>query len=227
LNADDDAPWLLMIGWLVGVFLPEGAFSHMVLEGEQGSAKSTTARLLQSLLDPSVAALSAPPKDETDATVSALNAGILAYDNLSGCKANISDVFCRFSTGQGYKTRTFYENLGITVAAVKLPLLLNGIDATVMRGDLLELSIILKLPRIRPENRRTEQSIWADFAALHPGCLGVLLDAVSVGLANLPNTTLTDAPRTADFCTWVTACEKALPWKPGQFLVAYKARLVS
>jgi hypothetical protein len=130
LNAADDSQWCLMAGWVVGAFLPEGAFGHLVLEGEQGSAKSTTARVLQCLLDPSDAGLSAPPKDETDATVSALHAGILAYDNLSGCRADIADVFCRFSTGQGYRTRTLYENLSVTVASVKLPILLNGIDTT-------------------------------------------------------------------------------------------------
>src|ERR1019366_10518280 len=140
---------------LVGAFLPQGAFSRLVLNGEQGSAKSTTALILLSMLDPSDAGLSAPPKDETDATVSAMHAGILAYDNLSGCRADIADVFCRFSTGQGYKTRTFYENLGVTVASVKLPILLNGIDASVMRGDLLERSITLKLPVVTSKTRLT------------------------------------------------------------------------
>jgi hypothetical protein len=225
LNAGDDAQWCLMVAWLIGAFLPEGAFSHLVLEGEQGSAKSTTARVLQSLLDPSDAGLNSPPADERDATVAALHAGVLAFDNLSGCRAELADVFCRFSTGQGYRTRTLYENLDVTVANVKLPILLNGIDATIMRGDLLERSITLKLPRISPEHRRTEQAIWSEFAAAHPLALGALLDAVSTGLRNLPNTTLTDAPRMSDFCTWVVACEPALPWKPGQFISAYTRKL--
>jgi hypothetical protein len=225
LNAGDDSQWCLMMSWLAGAFLPEGAFSHLVLNGEQGSAKSTTALVLLSMLDPSDAGLSAPPKDETDATVSAMHAGILAYDNLSGCRAELADVFCRFSTGQGYRTRTFYENLGITVANVKLPIMLNGIDATVMRGDLLERSITLKLPLVTSKTRLTEQEIWADFAVLHPTCLGALLTAVSAGLRNLPNTTLTDAPRMSDFCRWITACESALPWKPGQFLTAYRGKM--
>lgn len=224
INCGDDTQWFLILAWLVGAFLPEGAFSHMVLEGQSGSAKSTTAKVLQSLLDPSDAGLSAPPKDEVDATVSALNAGILAFDNMSGCKAELSDVLCRFSTGQGYRTRTLYENLGITVASVKLPVLLNGIDATVMRSDLVERSISLKLPYVEPKNRKTESGVWEGFAKVHPACLGALLDAVSTGLRNLPNTTLTDAPRMSDFCTWVVACEPALPWQPGQFLTAYRGK---
>jgi len=214
-----------MMAWLVGVFLPQGAFSHLALHGEQGSAKSTTALLLQSVLDPSDAGLNSPPKDEVDATVSALHAGILAYDNLSGCRAELADVFCRFSTGQGYRTRTLYENLGVTVANVRLPIVLNGIDSTVMRGDLLERCITLKLPRIAPHARLTEAGVWDTFARVHPGVLGALLDTVSTGLRNLPKTTLTDAPRMSDFCRWVTACEPALPWEPGLFMATYTRKL--
>jgi hypothetical protein len=225
LNAGDDSQWCLMLAWLVGVFLPEGAFAHLVLNGEQGSAKSNTTLLLLSTLDPSDAGLTSPPKDEVDATVSAMHAGVLAYDNMSGCKAEMADVFCRFSTGQGYRTRTFYENLGVTVASVRLPLVLNGINATVLRGDLMERSIALKLPVITSKTRLTIQGIWADFERIHPGCLGALLDAVSAGLRNLPNTTLTDTPRMSDFCRWIVACENALPWKPGEFMEIYRRRM--
>ena len=227
LNCGDDSQWCLMMAWLVGTFLPQGAFCHLVLNGEQGSAKSNTSLVLLSTLDPSDAGLSGPPKDEVDATVSALHAGILGYDNMGTCKADLSDVFCRFSTGQGYRTRTFYETLGVTVASVRLPIMLNGIDSTVMRGDLLERCIMLKLPVVTSKTRLTVQGIWADCDILHPTCLGALLDAVSTGLRNLPNTELTDAPRMSDFATWIVACEPALPWKPGEFLTAYRAKLES
>jgi hypothetical protein len=210
-----------MVSFLVGVFLPEGGFSHLVLEGAQGSAKSTTARLLQALVDPNDAGLCGPPKNEDDATVTALDAGVLCYDNLSGCKASLADLFCRFSTGQGYRSRTLYSNLESTIARVRLPIILNGIDATVMRGDLLERCITLKLPAVNKANRLTEQGIWSDFAGMQPAVLGALLDAVSCGLRNLPGTTLADPPRMSDFATFVTACESSLPWRAGQFITAY------
>ena len=93
VNAGDDSQWCLMLAWLVGTFLPQGAFTHLALHGEQGSAKSTTALLLQSMLDPSDAGLNSPPKDEVDATVAALHAGILAYDNLSGCHFGVCNLY--------------------------------------------------------------------------------------------------------------------------------------
>jgi hypothetical protein len=224
INSGDDTQWCLILAWLVGAFLPDGAFSHLALNGEQGSAKSTTALVLQSLIDPSDAGLCGPPRDEVDCTVSALNAGVLFYDNLSGIKADLADVFCRLSTGQGFQTRTFYENLGITMASAKVPVALNGINETIMRGDLLERSIVVKLPRVTPDTRLTEAGIWANFAKVQPGCLGALLDAVATGLRNLPNTTLKDPPRMSDFCTWIVSCEESLPWNPGQFLAAYRGK---
>ncbi len=227
VNCGDDSQWLLMVGWLVGVFLPEGAFVHMALNGEQGSAKSNTCHMLVSVLDPSDAGLTSPPKDEVDATVSALHAGVLGYDNMSGCRAELSDVFCRFSTGQGYRVRTLYQNLGVTVASVKLPIILNGISSTVLRGDLAERCITLKLPTIPPEHRLTEKGVWADFAAAHPGVLGALLDIVAVGLKNLPITTLDRLPRMSDFALWLSACEPALPCEPGTFMKTYTAKMKS
>jgi len=156
--------------------------------------------------------------------VSALHSGVLAYDNLKTLRADMSNVFCRFSTGQGYRTRTFYENLGLTVVEVRLPLLINGIDSTVMQGDLLNRSIKLWLPAIAAADRTTIAKVEREFEVLRPGVLGALLDAVSTGLANLPNTVVADAPRMSDFCTFVVACEPALPWQPGEFLKAYRGK---
>ncbi len=224
INTGDDENWCLMLAWLVGCFLPTGAFPLLLVEGEMGSAKSTACLLLLALVDPSTGGLCGQPKDEVDATVSALHSGVLAYDNLKTLRADMSNVFCRFSTGQGYRTRTFYENLGLTVVEVRLPLLINGIDSTVMQGDLLNRSIKLWLPAIAAADRTTIAKVEREFEVLRPGVLGALLDAVSTGLANLPNTVVADAPRMSDFCTFVVACEPALPWQPGEFLNAYRGK---
>ena len=224
INVGDDIQWTLMAGWILGTFLPKGAFPHLVIEGAKGSAKSTAVSMLQSFLDPSTAELAAPPKNEEDAVLSALNAGILAFDNMSGCRADFSDTLCRFSTGAAFRTRTFYSNTDITLITVKLPCLLNGIDAGVMRDDLLDRSIMLNLPYIAPAKRVSEEHVWSEFRRVHAACLGATLDAVVTGLRNLEKTTLPELPRMADFAVWVAACEPALPWEPGEFLKAFIGR---
>ena len=69
--------------------------------------------------------------------------------------------------------------------------------------------------------------MWAAFEAERPRVLGVLLDAVAKGLAELPRTKFDKLPRMADFALWATACETGLrskdgtPWPQGTFWAAY------
>src|SRR3712207_5767202 len=64
------------------------------------------------------------------------------------------------------------------------------------------------------------QELWAAFELERSRILGVLLDAVAKGLAELPRTKLDKLPRMADFALWATACETAL-WPSGTFWSAY------
>ena len=221
VNVSDDQ-FTLALGWMVNTFLPVGGFLHMILEGEQGSAKTTFVRLIQSLLDPSEAGLTGLPKNEEDATLVASHCGILAYDNLSGCRAEMSDILCRFSTGQAFKVRTLYTNLDLTIVSVRVPALINGIDLMGMRPDLLQRSIVLKLFKVPDGNRREEFEIYRDFERIHAGCLGALFDAVAAGLKNFPTIKVPNLPRMADACRWVTACEEGMGAQRGKFLEAYR-----
>jgi hypothetical protein len=80
--------------------------------------------------------------------------------------------------------------------------------------------VFLTLQPIPEERRRPEQELWAAFEAERPRILGVLLDAVAKGLAELPTTRLEKLPRMADFALWASACETAL-WPSGTFWSAY------
>jgi hypothetical protein len=100
------------------------------------------------------------------------------------------------------------------------PVILNGIEEIVTRPDLADRAVFLTLEPITEERRRPEQELWAAFELERPRILGVLLDAVAKGLAELPRTKLDKLPRMADFALWATACETAL-WPSGTFWSAY------
>jgi len=53
LNLEHEGDQALILSWLLGATRPDGPFPILMLQGEQGTAKSTTAKLLCSLLDPS------------------------------------------------------------------------------------------------------------------------------------------------------------------------------
>ncbi|AML51136.1 hypothetical protein [Falsihalocynthiibacter arcticus] len=52
LNVETEADFQMLVAWLLGCFHPEGPYPILILSGEQGSAKSTTARTLRDLIDP-------------------------------------------------------------------------------------------------------------------------------------------------------------------------------
>jgi len=213
--------WVLLVAFLLASLRPVGPFPILGLSGEQGSAKSTLARIIRMLIDPNVAALRSEPKDVRDLAIAANNAWMVVLDNISNIPAWLSDGLCRLSTGGGSSYRTLYENDEETLFDAQRPVIFTGIEEVGTKPDLLDRSILLSLPSIPEARRRPESAFWADFAAAHPCILGALLDAVSGALAALPTTTLASHPRMADFALWVTAAETALTWKPGTFLAAY------
>ena len=53
VNVERTEDFILVVSWLVGAFQPGGPYPLLALHGEQGSAKTTTANILRSLIDPS------------------------------------------------------------------------------------------------------------------------------------------------------------------------------
>ena len=197
-----------------------GPYPVIVLSGEQGSAKSTFSAILRALLDPNTAPLRALPREDRDLFIAASNGHVLAFDNVSGLPAWISDTLCRLATGGGFAVRQLYTDQDEVLFDAARPVILNGIEDIVTRPDLADRAVFLTLEPIPEERRRPEAELWAAFEAERPRILGVLLDAVVEGLKRLPETRLEKLPRMADFALWATACETAL-WPAGTFWSAY------
>ena len=168
------------MGWLVAAFRPRGPYLVLILQGEQGSAKSTGARVCRRLIDPNKAELRSQPREPRDLAIASNNAWALGFDNISRTSHWLSDGLCRLATGGGFSTRTLYSDSDETIFDAQRPILLNGIDSVATRGDLLDRSIMLTLPRLK--HHREESEFWSDFDEARPRILGALLDAVSMAL---------------------------------------------
>ena len=220
LNVKTDTDFVLVVAWALAVLRNRGPYPVIVLSGEQGSAKSTFSAILRALLDPNTAPLRALPREDRDLFIAASNGHVLAFDNVSGLPSWISDTLCRLATGGGFAVRQLYTDQDEVLFDAARPVILNGIEEIVTRPDLADRAVFLTLQPIPEERRRPEQELWAAFDAARPRVLGVLLDAVVVGLKRLPETRLEKLPRMADFALWATACETAL-WPTGTFWSAY------
>jgi hypothetical protein len=220
LNAKTDTDFVLVVAWVLACLRDRGPYPVIVLSGEQGSAKSTFSNILRALIDPNTAPLRALPREDRDLFIAATNGHVLAFDNVSGLPAWISDTLCRLATGGGFAVRRLYTDQDEVLFDAARPVILNGIEDIVTRPDLADRAILLTLDAIPEERRRPEQELWSAFEMERPGILGALLDAVVHGLRQLPHVHLGRLPRMADFALWATACETAL-WSAGTFWSAY------
>src|SRR5262249_40554732 len=99
VNVASEEDWCLLVAWLIQALRPSGPYPILCHHGEQGSAKSTSARVVRSLVDPNSAPLRSTPRDERDLIIAASNGWVVAYDNLSHMSDWLSDALCRLATG--------------------------------------------------------------------------------------------------------------------------------
>jgi hypothetical protein len=156
LNVGDDTNWVLLVAWLLACLNPAGPFPILILQGEHGSAKSTTARVLKSLVDPGKPPLRSCQRDERDMMIAASNALVLSYDNLSGTQPWLSDALCRLSTGGGFATRELHSDSEETLFEATRPVILNGIEDVATKPDLADRAVIATLPAISAAKRKSE-----------------------------------------------------------------------
>ena len=221
LNLEGNHDWHLIVAWLVGATQPQGPFPILILQGEQGTAKTTMANLLRDLIDPATVPSRTKPRSERDLAISANAAWVLSYDNLSGLSGSQSDAFCRLATGGGFGTRTLFTDSSETLFDAKRPLIMNGISDIATRQDLADRAIVITLSPISDQARKSEKEIKKAWQHQKPSIFGALCNAVSTALRNNGKVKLQCKPRMADFALWVAAAEDALPWKKGTFVKEY------
>jgi hypothetical protein len=217
LNVKSDDDFELALAWLLAAMRDRGPYPVLALMGEQGSAKSTFATILRSLVDPNTAALRSFPREDRDLFIAASNGWVVGYDNVSRIPSWLSDALCRLATGGGFSTRKLYTDDEEQLFNAQRPVVLNGIEDFVERPDLADRTIALTLDPIPEERRKADQALQNELDRMRPQILGALLDLVVTGLQQLPHTRLARLPRMADFALWGTACER----KEGAFMRAY------
>jgi hypothetical protein len=220
VNVETDEDFVLVVAWLVAALRASGPYPILTISGEQGSGKSSFARLNRSLVDPNIAPNRFLPKDVRDLVISASNQHVQSFDNISHITAELSDAFCSLATGGGFATRELHTNNEETIIQVTRPCIFNGITSYTSRPDLADRTINVQLVAISEESRRPEDEFWAEWDEVAPRVLGALCDGLSAAVRNLPNVRLARSPRLADFAKFITAAESGLGWEPGTFMAA-------
>ena len=221
-NISGNSQSMLILGWLIGCFMPEAPKPMLVIQGEQGSGKSFLASMLRSLVDPVKADKTSLPSSERDLYVQAQNNYVLSFDNQRTLHKRHSDWLCRMVTGGGYSTRRLYTNNEEEVFSVTRPIILNGITQITDQPDLIDRSIFINTPVIEANSRKPEKELLNSLKSLKPMILGKIYCALSASLRN-KNKKYGPLPRMADFAKFVSGAEEELGWEKDSFVDAMNA----
>ena len=215
-NFSGNSQSMLIMGWLIGCFMPEGPKPMLVIQGEQGSGKSLLASILRSLVDPVKADKTSLPRSERDLYVQAQNNYVLSFDNQRTLHKRHSDWLCRMVTGGGYSTRRLYTNNEEEVFSATRPIILNGITQIADQPDLIDRSIFINIPVIDKNTRKPEKELLNSMNSLNPMILGKICSALSAILRNKKKE-YDHLPRMADSAKFVSRAEGELGWEEGSF----------
>jgi hypothetical protein len=222
LNLADDATWRLLVVWLAASFIPDIAHPVLHLRGEQGTAKSSAARTVCDLVDPSHAPLRGEPRDKPEWIQAADHGWMVTLDNVSKLPQWLSDAMCRAVTGDADTHRALFTDDDDVLIAFRRIVCLTSIEEVIEKSDLRDRTLLLPLQAITEERRQTESDMRARWTSLRPVMFGALLTLVAGVLRERPSVHLEKLPRMADFALIGVAVERVMHWKAGSFLDAYE-----
>jgi hypothetical protein len=204
----EDRPIVLAVE--IASLLPGIAHPITLLLAEHGSGKTTAARRLGGVLDPSFPPVRKPPKDEESWVTAASGSQVTVIDNVSTIPDWWSDALCRASTGDGDVRRKLYTDDALTVFSFRRVVWLTTIALPALRDDLADRVVHIDLRSLDGTNRRRDEELDREWNQQHPVILGALLDLASRVLAILAEIVDQDMPRMADFHRVLLAVDAVL-----------------
>lgn len=224
LNVTSES-WPLVVGWMLAAFTPGIPRPVLMFGGQQGSGKTTAARIIVSLSDPSPAPTRSQPRDDRDWAVAASSSMTFAIDNVSNIANWWSDALCRAVSGDGWIVRALFTDSSLSVLSFRRSVILTSIDPGALRGDLGDRLLLVDLEPIAESERRTECELNTAFESVRAGVWGGLLDLFSRVLDRLPGVELAQLPRMADFSRVLAAMDSELGTTALQSFIAQRGRI--
>lgn len=174
---------LLLTTWLTGVPQP-----IVLITGPSDSGKTTMARFLLSLVDPTTHTRGGGlPVNEAGWKALSNTARALLIDNVGHITSATSDLLCRVSTGGELTTRALYTDDTAHVTDMQVPVWLTSVDTGVLREDLATRIVTIGLKPLNEGVRLSESELERRSAQARPIITRALLDLMVQVLERLPD----------------------------------------
>jgi hypothetical protein len=213
----------LAIAWVVAAYLTGIPHPILLVQGEQGTAKSGLLRILLALVDPQPAAERTPPRDQREWAIFARASWAFSFDNITDIPPWLSNALCKGVTGDAVLQRVLHSDDDIGIYSFQRVIALTTIAIKHdLAGDLADRILLIEPDVI--ETRRTEADITAARTAALPAALGAVLDLVAGVLRELPATVVDRPPRMADFAKVLAALDTVTGWDT---LASYRTKVAT
>ena len=221
----DSKSEILSMGLDFSRFIPDIPHAIENIDGPHGAGKTSYTEIHRSLFDPNGAPTQSLKSDERDLSISAVHQGMIAFDNVNAALPDyISDIICRLTTGQGFRTRELYTNTGEVILKLKRPIIINGINRASYKPDFIDRECPIHLG-VMPESRRmTDADIRAKAEALIPKVRGFIISIIPKAMelySQVESELRGKLPRMADFVIWGECGIRAMGFPAMSFYNAY------
>lgn len=220
---------ILLKGW-IGYVLAHAKVSSasiplLVLNGDQGSGKSFTCRLVQTLIDPSTVGLRTFPNSPRDLAIAAQQSHLLMFDNVRTIRPAMSDALCIAATGGSLATRRLYTDSEMVAHQLHVAVILNGITEFVDQQDLAQRCVPIALEPMQEGAIRSESVLLRQFQADLARIFAGLLRHIASVMEQLPLVEPDKPERLIDFSHWLAAMERVDGVPDGVYQAEYSAAL--
>jgi len=221
LNVKNEDDKLLILVWLVTAMIADIPRPILCLHGPQGSAKTTAAKFIREVLDPSEI-MTCTPKNAQAEWAQVLNEhAVPIFDNLRRIQPWQEEILTKAVTGDGFAKRALYTDSDSVIMRYQRAIILTAINIPTSQPDLLDRFLLVELERVSPTKRKTELALRQKYEALKPKIFGAMLKALSRALPNVGKMKHVRSPRMADFAVHGCAVAKALGFTEKKFLDAF------
>lgn len=191
--------WTTVLAWMIlRIVSPLSALPILMVQGEPGSGKTTTATRIKELLDPSGSNVSIMPREAERLADVLYPRSVCLFDNITGVTQAQSDILAIAATGGAHEKRKLYSDGDIFIQDISRQVIMTCVDTPVLRADLRSRILFIVSESLK-DNYRSTQEMYYEWQEDLPHFRAVMFRLASEVMADMHDNHYTPTARLADF----------------------------